>query len=62
MMLLLKRNDTVHIYFNYSYKLQIFFHTVRFANLKIKDAKQIGASIKLRKNKIFEGWWDILEF
>ena len=39
-----------------------FFHTVRFANHKMKDAKKLGASIKLRKKEIFEGGWGILEF
>ena len=38
----LKRNDTVQIHFNYSNKLRIFFHTVRFAYHKMKDATKIG--------------------
>ena len=59
---LLKGKDTVQIHFNYSYKLLIIFHTVRFAYRKIKDAKKLGASIKLRKKEIFEGGWGILEF
>ena len=37
----LKGNDTVQLHFNYSYKLRIFFHTVRFAYDKMKDAKTI---------------------
>ena len=32
-----------------------FFHTVRFAYRKMKDAKKIGASMKLREKEIFEG-------
>ena len=58
----LKGNDTVQIHFNYSYKLRIFFHTVRFAYRMMKDAKKMGASIKLRKNEVFEDGWGILEF
>ena len=60
-MALVKGNDTVQIHCNYSYKLRIFFHTVRFAYRKLKDAKKLGASIKLRKKEIFEDGWGILE-
>ena len=35
----LKENDTVQLHFNYSYKLRIIFHTLRFAYRKMKDAK-----------------------
>ena len=28
----------------------------------MKDAKKLGASIKLRKKEIFDDGWDILEF
>ena len=59
---LLTGNDAVQIHFNYSYKLRIFFHTVRFAYRKMKDGKKLGASIKLRKKEIFEDGWGILEF
>ena len=58
----LKGNDIVQIHFNYSYKRLIFFHTIRFAYCKMKDAKKLGASIKLRKKDIFEDGWGILEF
>ena len=58
----LKRNYIVQIHFNCSYKLRIYFHTVRFAYRKMKDAKKLGASIKLRKEEIFEGGWGILKF
>ena len=50
----LKGKVTVQIHFNYSYKLRIFFHTVRYAYRKMKDAKKLCASIKLRKKEIFE--------
>ena len=50
-----KGNDTVQIHFNYSYKLWIFFHTVRFAYHKMNDAKKLGAPIQLRKKEIVEG-------
>ena len=59
---MLKGNDTVQIHFNYSYKLWIFFHTVRFAYRKVKDARKLGASNNLRKKEIFEDVWSILEF
>ena len=39
-----------------------FFHAVRFAYRKMKDAKKLGASIKLRKKEIFEDGWGLLEF
>ena len=55
-------NYTVQIHFNYSFKLRIFSHAVRFAYRKIKDAKEVGASIKLREKEIFEDEWGILEF
>ena len=42
--------------------LRIFFHIVRCAYRKIKDAKKLGASIKLRKKEAFEDGWSILEF
>ena len=58
----LKGNHTVQLHFNYSYNLRIFFHTVRFAYHKMRDAKKLGASIKLRKKEIFEGGWGILEY
>ena len=58
----LKGNDTVQIHFNYSYKLRIFFHIVRFAYHKMTDAKKLGASIKLREKEIDEGEWDLLQF
>ena len=32
-----------------------FFHTARFAYPKMKDAKKLSASMKLRKKEIFEG-------
>ena len=55
-------NDTVHIHFNYSYKLRLFFHTVRFAYHKMTDAKKLGAFVKLRKKEIVEDGWGIIEF
>ena len=51
--LILKGNDTVQIHFYYSYKLRIFFHTIRFVHHKMKDAKKLGASIELR-NKVLK--------
>ena len=45
-----------------SYHFGYFFHTVRFAYYKMKDAKKSGAFIKLRKKDMFEGEWGILEF
>ena len=59
---MLKGNNTVQIHFYYSYKDRIFFHTVRFAYRKMKDAKKLCASIKLRKKEMFECGWGILEF
>ena len=58
----LKGNDTVQIHFKYSYKLRIFFHTVRFAHRTMKHAKKLGASIKLRKTEICDVGWGIVEF
>ena len=40
--------------FNTRTNFGYFFHTVSFAYDKMKDAKKLGASIKLRKKEIFE--------
>ena len=58
----LNGNDIVQIHFNYSYKHLIFFDTVRFAYRKMKEAKKIGAFIKLKRKEIFEDGWGILDF
>ena len=39
-----------------------YFFTLRFAYRKMKDAKKLGASIKLREKEIFEDGWGTLEF
>ena len=38
------------------------FHPDRFAYRKVKDATELGASVKLIKKEIFEDGWSILEF
>ena len=47
-------NSQIHFY--YSFKLRIFFHTIRFAYRKMKDAKKIGCFHDVKNERNFLRW------